>query len=155
MTDLAIKQAPPGLPRAVLICAAALIVITVAGAWWARATGIGRSEAPAGVAVQSLALRFEDQTDGSVLVRRAGDGAAIYRAEPGTNGFMRATMRGLARERRSSGFGDETPFVLTYWSDGRVSLDDGATGRRVQLAAFGVTNEGAFAQLFQASEAVR
>ena len=155
MTHLAVKRPEPGIPKAVLICAAALIAITVAGAWWARTTGYGRSTAPTAEAVQVLSLRFDDQPDGSVLVRRAGDGAAIYRAAPGTNGFMRATMRGLANERRRSGIGDAPPFVLTAWSDGRVSLDDASTGRRVELVAFGQTNEGAFAQLFQASGAVR
>ena len=64
-------------------------------------------------------------------------------------------MRGLARERRREGAGDATPFVLTAWSDGRISLDDSATGRTVPLEAFGPTNEGAFAQLFQASGGVR
>jgi putative photosynthetic complex assembly protein len=155
MTDLAVKRQASGMPRGVLIFAAVLVAITVAGAWTARISGFGRSEAPAADAVQSLALRFEDQPDGAVLVRRASDGATIYRVAPGTNGFMRSTLRGLARERRRSGIGDATPFVLSYWSDGRMSLDDSTTGRRVPLEAFGATNEGAFAQLFSASRAVR
>lgn len=155
MSDLAVKRPEPGLPKVVLISAAALVAITVAGAWWARTTGYGRSTAPSAEVVQTLALRFEDQPDGGVIVRRAGDGATIYRVAPETNGFMRQVLRGLVRDRRHSDIGDAQPFVLTAWSDGRVSLDDATTGRRVQLEAFGHTNEDAFVQLFQASGAVR
>jgi putative photosynthetic complex assembly protein len=68
---------------------------------------------------------------------------------------MRQTLRGLARDRRRSGLADETPFVLTHWNDGRLTLDDLAIDRRLELESFGQTNAGAFAQLFQASEGVQ
>ena len=105
--------------------------------------------------MQSLSLRFEDQQDGSVLVLRANDGAVIYRVAPETNGFLRQTMRGLVRDRRRFGLGDEAPFVLTHWNDGRLTLDDPTIDRRLELESFGETNAGAFAQLFQASGGVR
>ncbi len=154
MADLAAQRPAHDVPRAILILAAVLIAIVVAGAWTARISGVGRAAAPEAEALQSLQLRFDDQNDGAVMVRRAGDGATIYRVAPETNGFMRATMRGLAQERRREGAGDETPFVLTRWADGRMSLDDPRTGRRVPLEAFGETNAGAFAKLFVASGAV-
>lgn len=155
MTDLASKRATHGMPRAVLIFAAVLAAVTIAGAWSARQTGFGRIAPPAALAVESLSLLFDDQPDGSVVVRRAGDGATIYRIAPETNGFIRATVRGLVQERRRSDVGAETPFVLNRWSDGRITLDDSTTGRTVPLEAFGHTNVDAFAQLFQASGAVR
>ena len=65
---------------------------------------------------------------------------------------MRATLRGLAQERRRSGIGDTTPFLLTRWSDGRMSLDDATTGRDVALEAFGETNADAFTKLFVSGE---
>ena len=46
-------------------------------------------------------------------------------------------MRGLARERRSHGFGNDAPFTLTAWRDGELSLTDTATGRSIELTAFG------------------
>ncbi|PPD19905.1 MAG: photosynthetic complex assembly protein, partial [Methylocystis sp.] len=46
------------------------------------------------------------------------------------------------------GLDASTPFALTRWSDGTVSLEDSATGRRVNLDAFGPDNARAFAQLF-------
>ena len=147
MSDVAIKR-PAGLPKEVLFAAVALIVLTLVGASVARLTGLGRTPALEARPVTVLSLRFDDQSDGSVLVRRAGDGALIYTIAPETNGFMRATLRGLAQERRRSGIGDTTPFLLTRWSDGRMSLDDTTTGRNVALDAFGETNASAFAQLF-------
>jgi putative photosynthetic complex assembly protein len=155
MADLAVRRQTNGMPKEVLTFAAVMIAIVIAGSWTARLSGLGRAAPPIAEAVQSLSLRFDDQQDGSVLVRRANDGAAIYRIAPETNGFMRATLRGLARERRRSGVGAETAFVLTYWNDGRMSLEDPTTGRRVALEAFGETNAGAFARLFQASGGVR
>jgi putative photosynthetic complex assembly protein len=156
MADLVVAPRPAhDVPRAILILAAVLVAIVIAGAWTARISGVGRAAAPEAEALQSLALRFADQDDGAVIVRRAGDDATIYRVAPETNGFLRATLRGLAQQRRREGDGDETPFVLTRWADGRMSLDDPKTGRRVALEAFGETNAGAFAKLFLASGAVR
>jgi len=150
MSDLAVKQRSAGMPRAVLLCGAALIAFAIASASVARVSGLGTLRNPTANVVKSLALRFEDQADGSVLVRDAGDGALIYSIAPGTNGFMRATLRGLARERRRTDVGEEQPFQLTYWDDGRLSLDDKATGRKVALEAFGPTNAQAFSRLFLA-----
>ncbi len=151
MSGIALKRASSGVPKEVLLSAAVLIVVTVVGSAAARLFGVGQMQETTARPLQVLALRFEDQSDGSVLVRRADDGAIIYTIAPETNGFMRATLRGLARERRRSGFGDAMPFRLTHWDDGRMSLDDTTTGRHVALEAFGETNAGAFARLFLAS----
>jgi putative photosynthetic complex assembly protein len=72
----------------------------------------------------------------------------LHIVEPGKDGFIRATLRGFVRERKLSNIGDATPFTLTHWSDGTLSLSDSTTGRRVSLEAFGPTNAQAFAQLF-------
>ena len=152
MSDAAtIKRSPAGLPKAVLLSAGALIAFAIAGASATRLSGLGGAETPVARGIQTLALRFEDQPDGSVRVLNANDGVAIYTIAPETNGFMRATMRGLVRERKRSGIGDATPFLLTRWDDGRMSLEDTTTGRRVPLEAFGQTNAGAFAHLFSVS----
>lgn len=155
MIDSAVRRQPKGMPREVLIFAAVLVAVVIIGAGTARLSGLGRSAPPVADAVQSITLRFEDQVDGSVLVRRANDRAVIYRVAPETNGFMRQTLRGLVRDRRRSGLGDETPFVLTYWNDGRLTLDDPAIDRRLELESFGQTNAGAFALLLQASGGVK
>ena len=74
---------------------------------------------------------------------------------PGTNGFIRGVLRGLARDRKLQRIGTEPPFRLTRWVDGRLSLDDPATGRRIELGAFGPTNAAAFAGLLYDRSASR
>ncbi|MDW8445235.1 MAG: photosynthetic complex assembly protein PuhC [Acetobacteraceae bacterium] len=67
---------------------------------------------------------------------------------PGEGGFVRATLRGLARERRmNEAGGAEVPFRVSVWEDGRLTLEDTATGRLVDLGAFGQTQVQTFARL--------
>jgi putative photosynthetic complex assembly protein len=144
-----------GLPRGILIGAAVLIAFAIATTLFGRVSDIGTLHMPAATAVQTLSLQFEDRDDGSVAVRDAADGAVIYVVNPGVGGFIRATMRGMARERRRSNIGDQQPFLLTRWSDGTISLVDKTTERSIDLDAFGATNAGAFAQLFSSRETVK
>jgi putative photosynthetic complex assembly protein len=90
-------------------------------------------------------LLFVDAPDGSVVVREAGSGAVIHRIPAGSeNGFVRGVMRGLARERRMKDVGAEPPFRVTLWTDNELTLTDLATGREIDLNAFGRSNREAF-----------
>jgi len=149
------KSQSTGIPRGVLLGAAALICFTLAASGMARVSHIGTVQMPERVAYQTLSLRFEDENNGSVAVRDAQSGAIIYTVEPGTNGFIRATIRGLTRERIRANIGNETPFTLIRWNDGTMSLEDHTTGRHVALDAFGPTNAEAFAQLFTARSQIQ
>jgi len=144
-----------GLPRGILIGAAVLIAFAISTTLFGRVSDIGALHMPAATAVQTLSLIFEDRDDGSVAVHDASDGAVIYVVDPGVGGFIRATMRGMARERRRMSIGERPPFLLTRWSDGTASLEDKTTGRVINLDAFGSTNAGAFAQLFTARGSVK
>jgi putative photosynthetic complex assembly protein len=64
-------------------------------------------------------------------------------------------MRGFARWRRREEVGLEPPFLLTRWSDGRLSIEDVATHERIELVAFGQTNFAAFAHLLNDRSASR
>jgi putative photosynthetic complex assembly protein len=132
-------------PRAPLLGAAALIGFALVAAGLGR---MGAADAPLepSAAVVARDLRFEDQPDGSVVAYDARTGEPSHVVEPGTGGFVRATLRTFARERRSHGVGPEAPFRLAVRADGRLTLEDTATGRRVALEAFGATNAGAFAR---------
>ncbi len=104
--------------------------------------------------VQSRSLRFLDRADGAVVIRDARTGAVTQVIEPGEKtGFIRGVMRGLARERHQHGVGANVPFTLTAWRDGELSLTDPATGRSIELTAFGTTNRAAFAALLGGSAA--
>lgn len=134
-------------PRAPLVGAAALIALALVSVVLVRLTGIGTSHVPDADAVTAREFRFEDRKDGGIAVYDARDGRLVEVVAPGTNGFLRGTLRGLARERKRSGVGAAEPFRLTGKADGRLTLDDPSTGRRVDLEAFGPTNAGVFAQL--------
>lgn len=139
-------------PLAPLLSACALIVLTLVAVAAARITGVGALPPPA-AAIVERDLTFEDRTDGTVAVFDAHDGRQVGVVAAGTNGFLRATLRGLARERRLHGSGREIPFRLAERADGRLTLEDTATGRRVNLEAFGSTNAAAFARLLHAPDA--
>jgi putative photosynthetic complex assembly protein len=138
-------------PRGALLGAAALVTLTIAAAGTARLTGIGTRHLPDGAPVESRDLRFADRADGAVVITEAGTGRVVDVASPGTNGFLRSTLRGLARDRKRRDIGAEAPFRLTRWADGRLSLQDEATGRRIDLGAFGHTNAAVFAHLMTGS----
>ncbi len=142
-------------PRGALIGAAVMIVIAIGAASAGRLGLLAVDDGYDGQAVASRDLRFEDRADGSVAVVDVSAGQSIEVLTPGSDGFMRATLRGLARDRRSLGIGAEPPFRLTLWEDGRLSLEDPSTGRNVALEAFGATNAQAFARLLTAGEGVQ
>ncbi|HTO46294.1 MAG TPA: photosynthetic complex assembly protein PuhC [Burkholderiales bacterium] len=134
-------------PRGALLGAAALVALTIALAATSRWSGFGTTQLPESAAVTVRDLRFDDRADGAVVVHDAHTGELVEVVQPGTNGFLRGALRGLARERRARGIGSEPPFRLAAGADGRLTLEDPSTGRRIALEAFGPTNAGAFARL--------
>lgn len=107
---------------------------------------------PASLASRTADLVMQDRDDGSIAVLRAGDGRLVDVVPPASNGFLRVMLAGLVRERRREGMGAPTaPFHLTRWSDGRLTVDDAATGKLIELDAFGPDNAGVFARLLDLS----
>jgi putative photosynthetic complex assembly protein len=138
-------------PRGVLLAAGTAITISIAAAALGRMTGFANS-APTGTPVITRELLFRDMPDGEVAVFDARDPATpIALVARETNGFLRATMRGLAQQRLRQDADVNMPFRLTAWASGRLTLQDAATGRRLDLEAFGITNEEAFARLLTAT----
>lgn len=140
------------IPPAALWAAAAVILVALGSAGLARFGGIGRSAFVETTPVQQRKLLFQDRADGAVVVREAADGTIVDVIEPGSFGFVRVALRGMARDRRLHGEGADKPFLLTRWADRRVTLDDPATGRRLDLAAFGRANGEAFERLLDKKE---
>lgn len=134
-------------PRGPLIAAGSLIALTVLLVAVVRVSGVGAPDERIGpVAVERL-LRFEDQTDGGIAVYEAGSGQLVDRVAPGTNGFLRGTLRGLGRERKREGIPREAAFDLVGTQDGHLLLIDPETRRRIDLGSFGPTNAAAFVRL--------
>jgi putative photosynthetic complex assembly protein len=139
----------PFLRRSVIACASAAM-LSLAAAAAGRIMG-PTSSVPPSSPVLSRDLLFRDRADGAVVVYDATNLAApIDVVAPATNGFLRATMRGLARQRLRQDADREIPFRLTAWADGRLTLEDPTTGRKVEMEAFGRDNEQVFANLLTA-----
>ena len=140
------------VPKPALIAAAALVILTIVATAAVRITGAPPAASPALLRVANNAgivatrdLRFTDRADGALVIEDVGSGATAGMVEAGSkSGFIRGVMRGLARERRMHGIGNQPPFRLTLWTDGELSLVDTATGRNIELGAFGGTNRTAF-----------
>lgn len=138
-------QRPFPLPP--LLGAAALVATSILSVAWIRLFDDGASLEPPPAIVVSRDLLFEDRDDGSVAILASNDRLVIEVLEPGTNGFLRATLRGLARGRKAMAAGPEQPFRLQMTEHGRLLLVDPVTRQEVDLWAFGETNATAFGRL--------
>jgi putative photosynthetic complex assembly protein len=140
--------APDSFPRWVLLCAGGVVAFSLISVGLVRITGNGPDQKPA-PGTMERALRFEDRPDGSIAVIDGRTGELV-RSFQGEQGFLRGTLRALARERKSRGLGSEQPFQLIARTDGGLTLFDPVTQQRVDLESFGPTNAGAFAPLLTA-----
>lgn len=136
---------PDPLRRQATVCAGLIAIALVLVAFGRHAPPDARID-PAAV-VQSVALKFEDLPDGSIIARDATTGAELERLMPAVGGFIRVTMRSFAAERLRKGMTDAQPFVLARMNDGDLRLEDPLTGRTMLLNAFGPSNEAVFAEL--------
>jgi putative photosynthetic complex assembly protein len=139
-------------PRGALLGVAALIGFALVAVGAARLADFRVGVPAAGAAAQVRELRFVDEPGGVVQVYDGDDSTPLATLAPGTENFIRGVLRGLARERRSHGLGGtQAPFRVARYPDGRLTLEDPATGRLIELQAFGPTNAGAFERLLDAS----
>jgi putative photosynthetic complex assembly protein len=138
---------PVDVPTGALIALGGLIAATLVAVAVVQFSGVGQQQLPDADVVATRALTFVDRRDGGIDIIDARDGSLASQVDPGTQGFLRGTMRGLARERRSHGIGAERPFQLRSLADGRLLLEDPDTGRRIDLGSFGPDNAAVFAAL--------
>jgi len=91
-------------------------------------------------------LQFRDVAGGDIAVldHRTGQQVAQFSGE---QGFLRSTLRALARERHRESMSGDAPFVLIGRTDGRLTLQDPSTGQRIDLESFGPSNAAVFASL--------
>ncbi|HVY33942.1 MAG TPA: photosynthetic complex assembly protein PuhC [Caulobacteraceae bacterium] len=138
-------------PRGALIAAGAMVFFSLAATTIVRLERLNAPPAPpsraAPAPARAIDVRFTDEPNGSVAVRDSRTDQVVFSLEPGTNGFVRSVMRGLVLDRKRRGLGRAQPFRIAQWADGRLTLEDTATGRLIDLDAFGPTNRDAFGQM--------
>ncbi|WP_373476665.1 photosynthetic complex assembly protein PuhC [Sphingorhabdus sp.] len=146
----------PTVPRGALIGAATVLLFTMAVTGAVSLGFIPQSADPTASRVaanvkpeQTRMLRFVDRADGAVVVSDAASGDVVKVIEFGQGGFLRATMRRLAKTRKASNIGAEPAFELTLWENGALSLKDPETGREVEIHGFGSDHSKIFADMLK------
>lgn len=139
----------PVVPKGGIIAAAALVLFSLATVTTVRLTGTGGVHMTLPAAVESREFQFADGQNGTVLVYDARDRQLVDTLAPGSNGFIRVVLRGLARERKLGDIGQQPPFRLTRFVNGQITLTDTSTGKQIDLDAFGSANTDAFARLMK------
>ena len=136
---------PGDVPRNVLIVVGFVLLLTM------LAAGFGAKDRghqfPTGTPVAQRSLMFVDAPDGSVIVNDAASNERIAVLPAKSNAFIRTTMRGIAHAGSHEFAVPNHAILLTLWNDGRLTLDDPLSGRRLDLEAFGKDNAGAYAAL--------
>ncbi|MDX2223420.1 MAG: photosynthetic complex assembly protein PuhC [Rhodospirillaceae bacterium] len=92
---------------------------------------------------QSRVLRFESSDTGVLRVVDAQTGDVLGDLTE-TDGFIRTVLSSFDFDRRKQGVTAPPTFLLTLWADGRLSIEDQATGERINLGAFGAANKDVF-----------
>lgn len=133
-----------------LIAFSLFLVIAVQVGWMDKQAvpAVSRVEANA-TALVSRDLRFAMGPEDALTVEDVTSGEVIAHFVASDGGFVRGSMRGLGRERMIHGVAADTPYTLTRWSDGSISLTDHGTGETVELGAFGADNRAAFEALLE------
>ena len=143
------------VPTVPLVGAAVVVALVFTLAIRARMSGAGASREPLSVPVDQRAIRFVPEGDGSLAVYDATSGQVSIRLAAGTNGFIFGMLRGIEYRRNVAHTDPSTPLALTRWRDGRITLDDPATGMHVVANSFGSTQLASFEQLFTPEPAAR
>ncbi len=135
------------LPKGLIVTAGLLLLMALSAVSYVRLSGSGAVQVPDAPATLVKEFLFEDRKDGSIAILDSKTKQLVDTVAPASNGFLRGTMRGLARERKRQGIGPDVPFQLVGRADGRLTLIDPGTDRRVDLESFGPTNAAVFARL--------
>lgn len=144
----------PTVPRVALIGIAVILLFTMALAGAVNLGLVPKSADPTlsrsaqNISpVQTRELRFADRADGAVVISDAKSGETVKIIEFGEGGFVRATLRRMAKARAAAGIGAEPPFKLVKWENGALSLTDPQTGRDAEIHGFGADHSKAFVEM--------
>lgn len=135
-------------PRGALWAGAILIGLTMGLTLLARLSPESTVSSLPADEVHAREMVFEDRADHGIRVLNVS-GDVIAEIEPGTQGFLRATLRNLSQDRADGN--EHVPFRIARHADGRVSVSDPLSGRFVVLDAFGADNAALFGDLLDAA----
>ncbi len=138
------KPSPPVLARVPLMLVGGAIAIAFTLVAIGPGAVGGANPPPQATLLAERTLVFSDLPDHSVGVFENGRQVDDFAGE---QGFIRGVLRSMNRARKLRDLPHEAPLRLAAYADGRLILEDPATGVRLDLAAYGSTNEQVFAAL--------
>ena len=143
------RMLPRVLVRGVLAMICAAMAITV----YARVTDRPLVSTPpvSPVKAEVMLILEADAASGAATVYRA-DGSLLVDLTPEQGGFIAGVERVIARERIKHRIADGGPVVLYAYENGRMAIQDPATGWSADLMGFGADNAAAFARLLALAE---
>jgi putative photosynthetic complex assembly protein len=137
----------PGVTRGMVIGALMVCVATFVFAAVSR-----RTQAPTPVVITQPAVAerlfvTEGSTPGTFRIRDAQTLTLLKEFGPNDDNFVRSTLKGIERLRRTEEVSLSQPFRLTRYKGGSLQLVDLGTGQHFELTSFGLINAGQFAEL--------
>lgn len=134
------------IPKGLLVAMCLFALSGVAIASYASLTGGARAGVPAvAEALRERSLILEGHSAQAVTVR-AADGSLLVDLPHG--GFVTVVQNAVATARTRHGVDQSLPVRLVEYANGRLVLEDAATGQSFELYAFGSANKAAFERLF-------
>jgi putative photosynthetic complex assembly protein len=100
-------------------------------------TGLGAERVVNGAVIATYPVTMMLEADDSVALKSVETGAVIAGFDRGRGGFLRNTIRAFGLKRNQMKIHPATPFVVTRWESGRITLNDPATNHQVPVDAFG------------------
>lgn len=125
------------IPRKLILAMVALALSALALATFSVLSG----RAPAGQPQASEILASRNvvlASDGVALTAHAADGTVIVDTDNGA--FVSVVISGLERARKVARVTGNPPVTVTRFANGRLTLDDPASGWSVELTSFGAGN---------------
>lgn len=135
------------IPKGLLVAMCLFALSGLAIASYASLTGGPRAGVPATaepVRERSLILRGDSAQ--AVTVLNAADGSLLVDLPRG--GFVTVVQNAVTTARLRYGVDQSLPVRLVEYANGRLVLEDAATGTSIELYAFGSDNKAAFERLF-------
>lgn len=133
------------IPKGLLVAMCLFALSGLAIASYASLTGGARAGIPAASEpVRERSLILEGNSAQAVTVR-AADGSLLIDMPHG--GFVTVVQNAVATARHRHGVDMSMPVRLVEYANGRLVLEDPATGESYELYAFGSGNKAAFERL--------
>lgn len=148
MTEAVAEASRIKVPTPLIVGAGVLMLCGILLAGVARWTGAGRQVRPVSEPAAQREVVFQQLPGNVIRVLDGSTRALIATYGDGEGGMVRGSLRAFAYQRKVKGATlEDTPFRLTQWKNGMLTLEDPVTSDRIELDSFGPDNRRAFAAL--------